>query len=1178
MPGFDFLTTRKYLIDFRFRPMFIEVLGWSSPKNVRPVTLVIEGLQIQAVAIAQLAGIVVFEVTSSNGALSNGRSRVAIHKEISKLYHENLLIFLDQGRTQSLWYWVKREGKRVTPREHLYVKGQPGDLFLGKLSAIFVDISELDEKGDINVVEVAQRLQKALDVERVTKKFFSEFADLRIQFLDLIHGIEDDHDRRWYASVLLNRLMFIYFLQKKKFVDNGDLDYLQRHLEVSKKQGKDLYYADFLRLLFFEGFAKPKEKRSAEAQQILGEIRYLSGSIFLPHPVELRWKAISVPDLAFENLFKLFAKYSWNLDDTPGGKDDEINPDVLGYIFEKYINQKAFGAYYTRPEITEYLCEKTIYHLVLDSVNTPGVPGILPARHFESIPELLVNLDAALCRQLLFDVLPKMSLLDPACGSGAFLVAAMKTLINIYSAVTGRIEFLGDAALSEWLHKTRKEHPSVAYYIKRRIITDNLYGVDIMEEASEITRVRLFLALVASAQKMEDLEPLPNIDFNILPGNSLVGLLRVDEKEFDRQHYGQDNLFQRSYRQLIDEKQRQLETYRHTTQYTEDLQFLRDEIDKARQDAYRSLNDLLLNEFSRLGIKYEQATWDEKKNTEGKPLKRGVQLQDVEDLRPFHWGYEFDEVMNTRGGFDAIITNPPWEIFKPIAKEFCYEYDPEVERRGTDIKDFEARLAQLLKSPVVRKKYLNYMSRFPHVSTYFRSTKQFENQISKIDGKKAGTDINLYKLFVEQCFNLLRSGGLCGIVVPSGIYSDLGTRQLREVLFDQTQISGLFCYENRKEIFEGVHRSFKFVVLTYEKGGKTEMFPAAFMRHEVSELSVFPQQGAMWIPVELIRRLSPDSLSIMEFKSDMDIQIAEKMLLFPFLGDEIPGRWQLALTREMDMTNDSNLFRSHNTPNLLTLYEGKMIWHFEHGLVDPRYWVSTKDARDKFSSPRIKNIRKLFASSGVDIALNENKLEFGYSFYRLGFRAVTGATNERALVVTVVPKNVVAGNSLIVSKPIRDEIQGRRWVQIKNYSESELLYCVSAMASFVCDWFIRQKILTNMNMFYVYQIPVPRLSSGDEFFQPIVERAARLICTSPEYDELAKSVGLGGFQDGVIDLVERAHLKAELDGLVGHLYGLDEEEYAHILATFPLVDEPVKQAALEAFRKLNPDGEIENKE
>ena len=1161
---------RNYLQGFDFPRLFIEELGWSQPASRQALPMNYHEESFTRRQVAQLAGVVIFEVSAQGGQIPDSKTRAALHKEISTLHHENLLIFLDSQRTQSLWYWVKREPNRAIPREHLYVRGQPGDLFLSKLNGMVVDMSEFDEHGDINVLEVAGRLKKALDVERVTKKFYTEFDNQRLEFIDLIQGIDDEHDRRWYASALLNRLMFIYFLQRKGFVDNGNMDYLQKHLVASKVRGKDLYYSEFLQLLFFEGFAKPQDKRSVKAKKLLGTVRYLNGGLFLPHRVELDKRYhITAPDEAFENLFRLFASYSWNLDDTPSGKDDEINPDVLGYIFEKYINQKAFGAYYTRTEITEYLCEQTIYRLVLQQVNTFGIPGTAAPRHFENVPDLLVGLDASICRQLLFDILPKLSLLDPACGSGAFLVAAMKTLINLYSAVIGKIEFLGDKPLSDWLHKTRAEHPSLPYFIKRRIITDNLFGVDIMDEAAEIARLRLFLALVASAQTVDQLEPLPNIDFNILPGNSLIGLLRVDEGAFDR-HKRQGQLFQKSYHELVDEKRRQLEIYRHTTQFTEDLQFLRDEIEKGRIEAYRSLNDLQLNEFTRLSIQYEQATWDTQKKTEGKKIKRAVRLEDVEALNPFHWGYEFDEVINTRGGFDAIITNPPWEIFKPIAKEFCYEFDPGVERRGTDIKDFEERLKKILDDKAVRQKYLAYLSGFPHVSSFYRSAAQYQNQISMVDGKKVGSDINLYKIFVEQCFNLLRPGGYCGIVIPSGIYTDLGTKQLREMLFEQTLVTGLFCFENRKGIFEGVHRSYKFVVLSFEKGGKTEDFPAAFTRLDVEELSRFPHEGAINISVGLIRRLSPDSLSVMELKSEMDVRITEKMLEHPLLGDELPDKWNLRLMSEFHMTNDSHLFKTEPGKGLLPLYEGKMIWHFEHQRADSRYWIAEMDARDKLISPRTKAVDKLLIEHGVSKPVDASQIPVGFDSYRLGFRAVTGATNERALVVSAIPRYVCAGNSLIVSIPTIDTVVNREYRSVPAYSSAELLAIVTLLASFICDWYIRQKILTNMNMFYVYQLPVPRVTETDALFWPIVWRAARLICTTPEFDDLAKQVGLKSYKDGTTDPGERGKLRAELDGLIAHLYGLTEDEFTHILATFPLIPEAVKQAAIEAFKEFAP--------
>lgn len=400
----------------------------------------------------------VLEVTSPDGTIPDAKTRAALHKRVAEQYLENLLIFVDAARTQSLWYWVKRDGAKAFPRDHLFIRGQPGDLLLSKLSGMVFDLSDFDEAGNVPVVEVARRLKDALDVERTTKKFYAAFQQQHVAFLELIEGIPDERARRWYASVLLNRLMFIYFLQRKGFLDGGKTDYLQEKLALIERDGKN-YYADFLRPLFFEGFAKPAEHRDPEARRLLGEVKYLNGGLFLQHTVERQHSDIRIPNEAFRNLLGLFSSYSWNLNDLPGEADDEINPDVLGYIFEKYINQKAFGAYYTRPEITEYLCEQTINRLILEAVNAPSAPGLPQRKQFASVPDLLIDLDAPLCRHLLLETLPNLSLLDPACGSGAFLVAALKTLINIYSAVLGKIDFLNDATLKEWLATVRQEHP-----------------------------------------------------------------------------------------------------------------------------------------------------------------------------------------------------------------------------------------------------------------------------------------------------------------------------------------------------------------------------------------------------------------------------------------------------------------------------------------------------------------------------------------------------------------------------------------------------------------------------------------------------------------------------------------------------------------------------------------------
>jgi len=1127
---------RKCLADFEFSRLFIEELGWSRPSSRQAVHLICKGQSFTRRQVAQLAGVVVFEVAAQNGQIPDAKTRATVHKEVAGLHHENLLIFVDARRTQSLWYWVRRKNGKAFPRDHIYVKGQPGDLFLSKINSMFFDIRQFDETGNIPLVEVTDRLKEALDIERVTKRFYTEFQDQHIAFLELIEGIDDERDRRWYASVLLNRMMFIYFLQRKFFLNNGDGRYLQNKLEEIQKRGPNLYYEEFLKVLFFEGFAKPQEKRTPEANRLLGKIKYLNGGLFLLHPVEERWPGIRVPDEAFENLFGLFERYSWNLNDTPGGEDNEINPDVLGYIFEKYINQKAFGAYYTRPEITQYLCERTIHRLILDRVNSPGIPGILPSRRFDSVGDLLLSLDAPLCKDLLHDILPSLRLLDPACGSAAFLVAAMKTLINIYAAVVGKIEFLGDRNLKQWLAGIKRDHPSINYFIKKRIITENLFGVDIMEEAVEIAKLRLFLALVAAASSDEDLEPLPNIDFNILPGNSLIGLMRVDDKEFERRTANL-NLFRKTYGQILAEKNRLVDLYRHATTYAEDLRSLRNQIDGFKKEAVTTLNAILVGEFTHLGITYEQAFWDEKKNKEGKPVKRSVTLEDIEGLKPFHWGFEFDEIINKKGGFDAIVTNPPWEIFKPNAKEFFEEFSDLVTINKMTIKEFEKERSRLLKDKNIRIAWLDYLSRYPHVSSFFRTAAQYKNQISVVSGKKAGTDINLYKLFTEQCFNLLRKGGHCGIVIPSGIYTDLGAKQLRETLFSQTEITGLFCIENRKGVFENVDSRFKFLVLTFEKGSETKEFPAAFMRHDVGELDRFPQEGAIEISVDFIRRLSPDSLSLMEFKNEKEMAIAEKLSRFPMLGEEVAATWSVVLNREFDMSNDSALFHQTYQNGDFPLVQGNMIHQFDHAFADPKYWLNNREGR----------------ASILGRAVDSGQI-LPYQVYRFVHRRIARNTDSRTAIACVMPPNRFCADTAQTTR---------------NIIEPEVLVFVAAVFnSFVADWEVRQRVTAHMDMHFVYRMRIPRLTKNDAGFWPIAHRAARLICTTPEFDDLAKEVGLKSHKDGTNDSVERARLRAELDGLIAHLYGLTEKEFAYILTTFPLVPDPVKIAAHNAYRNV----------
>ena len=326
------------------------------------------------------------------------------------------------------------------------------------------------------------------------------------------------------------------------------------------------------------------------------------------------------------------------------------------------------------------------------------------------------------------------------------------------------------------------------------------------------------------------------------------------------------------------------------------------------------------------------------------------------------------------------------------------------------------------------------------------------------------------------------------------------------------------------------------MVLTFEKGGRTESFPTAFMRHDVAELENFPRQGALPLAVELIRRLSPDSLSVMELKGEIDIHIAHIMLHSPLLGEYHSDKWNLKLHREFNMTDDAFLFHKQPGKGMLPLYEGKMIHQFDHRFSDPRYWIEEKKGRSALLGRN--------QDSG-------QRLE--YQDYRLGYRDVARNTDERTMIATLLPPNIFAGNTIPLSSSIAGE---------------ELLFVTATLNSFPVDFMIRKKVSAHCNMFYVYQLPIPRLTKEDVAFLPIVNRAAKLVCTSSEFDDLARKVGLDSHKNGVTDATERAKLRAELDGLIAHLYGLTEEEFAYILATFPLVPDPVKVAAQNAYRDV----------
>jgi hypothetical protein len=281
----------------------------------------------------------------------------------------------------------------------------------------------------------------------------------------------------------------------------------------------------------------------------------------------------------------------------------------------------------------------------------------------------------------------------------------------------------------------------------------------------------------------------------------------------------------------------------------------------------------------------------------------------------------------------------------------------------------------------------------------------------------------------------------------------------------------------------------------------------------------------------------------MEFKNELDIRIAEKMSQFPLLGEKIDGTWNLKLTAEFHMTNDSHLFKTEPAKGRLPLYEGKMIHQFTHQWGKAKYWLEESEARKDLLGRQ-----------------KEQGQILNYQIYRLGFRDIGRNTDARTMIVTMLPQYVYCNHKLPTAI-IQD-------CQTDTLKYKISLFICAWLNSFASDYIFRQRVTTNLTFFIVYNLAVPRLQQGDRYFAEIVERAGKLICTTPEFDELAREVGLDSHREGICDESQRGQLRAELDGMIAHLYGLSEEEFAYILTTFPIVPEATKQDALEAYRHL----------
>ena len=845
---------------FDFTNLF-NLLGWNYITGQDMVKVGLETFTLQSVAEKRGFRILVCS-PDSRGRVPDYSTRMKLDRAVSRLYYEHLIIFRDELNRTQLWQWVMREADKPPQlTETRWYKGQDPELLYQKASGLFFT---LDEEENITIVDVTTRVRENFQQnrEKVTKKFYEGFKKEHTAFLGFIKGIEYKTSQEWYTSLMLNRLMFCYFIQKKGFLDNNK-NYLRDKLKAcQQKKGKDKFYSfyrDFLLALFHKGLGSPE--RSPELIAEFGKIPYLNGGLFDVHQLEKDFPDIQIEDRAFERIFNFFDQYEWHLDTRPSASGREVNPDVIGYIFEKYINDRAqMGAYYTKEDITGYISKNCIIPYLFDETerhykkafdargwlwtmlknsgdayiypsvkygidpddlwgdlpddvkegldpdqpdlvekrrcwNRPAPPEVaLPTEIWREVIErrkryqeakdkiaagkikhindfITYNLDI---KQFALDCLENcpdpefilhfykslagdgkkrkpISILDPTCGSGAFLFAALNILEPLYEACLQRMkEFIDEAPKGKYkffeeilVRVHAPQHPKQEYFIFKSIILNNLYGVDIMHEAVEIAKLRLFLKLVSTVEPDYQkpnlgLEPLPDVDFNIRAGNTLIGY--TSEKEIEDALGGQldfDNDLEK-IKEKCDIVARTFARYKELQ-----LEYGKDYMDffQAKAELKQRLEELndqlnLLLHKQTTNMNYDQ--W-------------------LTTHQPFHWLAEFYELVHERGGFDVIIGNPP----DVEAKKLTY-------------------------------KVVNYLT------------------------LSCG---NLYAYIVERGFNLISTNARTGMIIPhSSICTDRMASLIQLITKQQVWLS---TYDIRpSKLFEGVDQRLLIYITNNEKSNR----------------------------------------------------------------------------------------------------------------------------------------------------------------------------------------------------------------------------------------------------------------------------------------------------------------------------------------------------------------------